>query len=149
MKAMREIPGAPLPVGPYSAAVSVGNLVFCAGQIGLDPVSGQLVPGGVEYEARRVMENLTVSLAASGSSWSQVAMTTIFLSDMAHAKIVNGIYRGYINEEGPPARQTLAVKALPLGAAVEISLIAERDSNMAFYSDDTDGYSDRRPSGVG
>ena len=124
MKALRDIPNAPKPVGPYSPAVMSGGLLFCAGQIALDPQTMQLVPGGVEAQTKQVMENLSAVLKAAGSDFSRVAMTTIFLTNIADGKVVNEIYGKYVSPDAPPARQTVAVKDLPLGALVEISLIA-------------------------
>ena len=124
MQVITSVPGAPKPVGAYSAAVKSGSFLFCAGQIGLDPEQGKLVSGGVEAEAKRVLENLKAVLEGSGSSFNKVVMTTIFLTDITNSKSVNEIYKGYVSAETPPARQTVAVKDLPLGAQVEISLIA-------------------------
>jgi 2-iminobutanoate/2-iminopropanoate deaminase len=125
MKAIREIPGAPQPVGPYSPAIKSGGFLFCAGQIGLDPNSMTIVEGGVEAQTKRVLENLKAVLAASSLTFSSVVMTTIFLTDIKDGKVVNEIYAQYVNPDSPPARQTVAVKELPLNALVEISVIAE------------------------
>jgi 2-iminobutanoate/2-iminopropanoate deaminase len=126
MKVIREALGAPKPVGPYSASVVVANgLVFCAGQLGLNPETGTLVAGGAPEQAVQALRNLTAVLEASGSSLEKAAMITIFLADIADAKAVNEVYSTFVDLTAPPARQTLAVKALPLGALVEISVIAE------------------------
>lgn len=125
MQVIQTVPGAPLPVGPYSPVVISGNIAYLAGQIGLDPEGGKLVEGGVEGQARQVLENLTKVLEAAGSSWDRVCMTTIFLSDISFGPVVNKMYESFLLGEVRPARQTVAVKDLPMGALVEISLIAE------------------------
>lgn len=124
MEVIQSVQGAPKPVGAYSAAVKSGDFVFCAGQIGLDPENGKLVEGGVETEAKRVLENLKAVLEGSGTTFNKVVMTTIFLTDISQSRLVNEIYKNYVSATFPPARQTVAVKDLPLGAQVEISLIA-------------------------
>ena len=113
---------APAAVGPYSQAVRVGNLVFTAGQIGIDPVLGQLRTG-IAAQTRQALTNLQAVLEAAGSSLNQVVKTTIFLQDMADFATVNHIY-GSSFTAAPPARSTVQVAALPLGALVEIEAIA-------------------------
>lgn len=113
---------APAAIGPYSQAVSTGALVFTAGQIGLNPATGKMAEG-VENQARQVMANLAAILAAAGSSLDQVVKTTIFLQDMADFAAVNAIY-GAAFSVTPPARSTVQVAGLPLGALVEIEAIA-------------------------
>lgn len=113
---------APAAIGPYSQAVSTGDLIFTAGQIGLNPATGKLAEG-VESQARQVMANLAAILAAAGSSLDQVIKTTIFLLDMADFAAVNAIY-GAAFSVTPPARSTIQVAGLPLGALVEIEAIA-------------------------
>lgn len=125
MQAITNIPNAPAPVGAYSPAIKSGNLVFCSGQIALDPKTNQMVSGGVEVEAKQVLKNLEAVLLAAGSSPKKVLMTTIFLANISDSKAVNALYSDFVNQEAPPARQTIAVKDLPLGAQVEISVIAE------------------------
>lgn len=126
MEIITNAPGVPAPIGPYSRAVKAGGLVFCSGQIALSETSTmQLVSEDVEGQTRQVLENLRALLVASGSSWEKVVMTTIFLTDIAHGKVVNELYGQYVSKDAPPARQTVAVKALPMGALVEISVIAE------------------------
>jgi 2-iminobutanoate/2-iminopropanoate deaminase len=120
----KTIEGAPAPIGPYSAAVKVGNLLFCAGQIALDPKTGTLVDGGVREQTEQVLKNLDAVLRGAGSSPEQIAMTTIFLTEMIHGKVVNELYAAFVDPDSPPARQTVAVKELPAGALVEISVIA-------------------------
>jgi len=113
---------APAAVGPYSQAVRVGNLVFTAGQLGIDPVLGQL-RSGISAQTRQALANLQAVLDAAGSSLRQVVKTTIFLQDMADFAIVNQVY-GSAFTDAPPARSTVAVKALPLGGLVEIEVVA-------------------------
>lgn len=125
MQAITNVPGAPAPVGAYSPAIKSGNLVFCSGQIALDPGTNQIVTGGVESEARQVLKNLEAVLVAAGSSPKKILMTTIFLANISDSKTVNALYSDFVNQDAPPARQTIAVKDLPLGAQVEISVIAE------------------------
>jgi 2-iminobutanoate/2-iminopropanoate deaminase len=114
---------APKAIGPYSQAVRAGDLLFASGQIGLDPATGELVPGGVEAEARRVLDNLAAVLEAGGASFGQVVRTTIFLTDLADFAVVNRVYGERFDTE-PPARATVQVAALPRGACVEIDCIA-------------------------
>ena len=124
MEFVKNVPGAPTPVGPYSPAVKANGFLFVAGQIALDPASGKLVSGGIQEQTRRVLENLKAVLASQGLSFRDVAMATIFLTDISQGKLVNEIYQEYLDSPAFPARQALAVKDLPLGALVEISLIA-------------------------
>lgn len=114
---------APAAIGPYSQAIVVGQLVYTSGQIGLDPGTGQLVPGGVAAEAERVLENLGHVLAAAGSSLARVVKTTIFLTEMTDFAAVNEVYGKYFTGV-TPARSTVAVKALPRGAVVEVEAVA-------------------------
>ena len=125
MEVINNAPNAPSPVGPYSQATVVGELVFTAGQIGIDSKTSKLVQG-IEAQTVQVLNNLNAVLEAAGSSLEQAALVTIFLSDLNYAPQVNEIYAQYVSRENPPARQTVAVKALPLNALVEISIIAER-----------------------
>ncbi len=114
---------APKAIGPYSPAVEYGSLVFTAGQIGIDPQRGELVPGGVEAETRQVMRNLSELLETAGTSLKKVLKTTVFLKDMAEFGRMNAVY-GEFFPNSPPARSTVQVAALPRGAAVEIECIA-------------------------
>lgn len=118
---------APAAVGPYSQAIRVGNLVFTAGQIGLDPATGALV-GDVEEQTRQVMSNLQAVLAAAGSNLRNIIKTTIFLADLADFQTVNAIYGSYFPQQ-PPARSTVQVAALPRGARIEIEAIALVDAH--------------------
>jgi len=113
---------APAAVGPYSQAVKIGNLVYTAGQIGIDPATGQMQEG-LEAQARQVMANLQAVLEAAGASFGTVVKTTIFITDMADFGVINGIYGAFFGDS-PPARSTVAVAQLPLGALVEIEAIA-------------------------
>jgi 2-iminobutanoate/2-iminopropanoate deaminase len=114
---------APKPVSAYSQAIKDGSLLFLAGQIPLDPVSGQLVTGDIGAETDRVIENMRAVLSAAGASLSDVVKTTVYLTSMADFAAFNQAYsRHFLNQ--PPARTTVAVAALPLGARVEIEAIA-------------------------
>ena len=115
--------GAPRPIGPYSQAVAAGELVFCAGQIGLDPATGRLVPGGLVAEATRAFENLAAVLAAAGLGLADVVKTTVYLIDLGEGAVLNEIYGRYFPAPHP-ARATVQVAALPAGARVEIEAIA-------------------------
>lgn len=120
---------APAPIGPYSQAIACGALVFCSGQIALDPATGQLAGGGdVEAETRVVLANLAAVLEAAGCRPADVVKTTIFLVDMADFGAVNGVYAETFGSGGEvaPARSTVAVAALPRGARVEIEAVAVR-----------------------
>jgi len=120
-----ETAGAPAPVGPYNQAVRVGNLLFCSGQIALDPASGEMVGGGdVEAETRQVLANLKAVLDAGGSSPEQVVRTTVFLADLADFARVNALYAEVFGGAVAPARACVQVAALPKGARVEIDAIA-------------------------
>ena len=115
---------APKAIGPYSQAIKAGNLLFCSGQIPLDPKSGEMLGAGdVREQARRVMHNLQAVLVAGGASLAGVVKTTIYLKDLADFGAVNEIYGAYFNE-APPARATVQVAGLPRGALVEIDAIA-------------------------
>ncbi len=114
---------APQAIGPYSQAVRHGNLIFCSGQIGLDPAIGQLVPGGVEAETRQVLLNLAAVLAAAGVTTDAVVRTTIYLVDLGDFTRVNEIYGAYFSEPYP-ARATVGVSELPRGARIEIDAVA-------------------------
>lgn len=117
--------GAPAAIGPYSQGIVAGDLVFCSGQVGLDPATGELVEGGVEAEAERALRNLSAVLDAAGATMADVVKTTVFLADIAAFPAVNAIYARFMPDP-PPARSTFAVGALPRGALVEIEAIARR-----------------------
>lgn len=110
-------------IGPYSQAVRAGDFLFLSGQFPFDPVSGELVAGGIESETERVMENIEAILAAAGLGLDSVVKTTIFLTDLASFGVVNGIY-GRRFPVAPPARTTVQVAALPRGAHVAIEVTA-------------------------
>ncbi len=114
---------APDAIGPYEQAIKANGFVYTAGQIGLEPGTGELVSGGLETQARRVLDNVTAVLEAAGSSWGQVVKTTIYLNDMADFAAVNAIYEGYLGS-ARPARTTVAVAGLPKGALVEVDVVA-------------------------
>jgi 2-iminobutanoate/2-iminopropanoate deaminase len=119
---------APAPVGPYNQAVRAAGLLFCSGQIALDPLSGEMVGGGdVEAETRQVLANLDAVLRAAGCTPAQVVRTTVFLTDLADFARVNGIYAEVFGEGVSPARACVQVAALPRGARVEIDCIAVVD----------------------
>ena len=114
---------APKAIGPYSAGIRAGNLVFTAGQLGIDPLTGNLVPGGVEAETRQALLNLQAILEAGGASLTSVVKTTVFLRDMADFTKMNSVY-GEFFTQNPPARSTIQVAALPKNGAVEIEAVA-------------------------
>ncbi|UCH60860.1 MAG: RidA family protein [Anaerolineales bacterium] len=114
---------APKALGPYSVANRAGNFIFCAGQLGLDPDTGNLVSGGVEAETNQALMNLTNVLEEAGSSMEKVVKTTVFLRDMDDFSKMNAVYAQYFAADFP-ARSTVQVAALPKNAAVEIELIA-------------------------
>lgn len=116
---------APAAVGPYSQGIVSGDLVFCSGQLGLDPATGTMVEGGVEAQADRAMRNLAAVLDAAGVSINDVVKTTIFLADIDDFAAVNAVYATFIPDP-PPARSTFAVGALPKGGLIEIEAIARR-----------------------
>ena len=120
-----EAPGA---IGPYSQAVRSGSLLFCSGQIPLDPKSGQIVPGDVAVQTRRVLDNIAAILKAEDLTFGNIVKTTIFLTNLGDFQTVNEVYGSYF-KQNPPARSTIQVAALPKGANVEIEVIAVADEN--------------------
>ena len=114
---------APGVVGPYSQAIVAGNMVFTAGQAGLDPMTMKLVEGGIEAQTQQVLMNLKNVLETAGSGMQYVVKTTVYLVDMNDFAAMNAVYARFF-PENPPARTTVAAAALPLGARVEIELIA-------------------------
>jgi 2-iminobutanoate/2-iminopropanoate deaminase len=125
MKKAVETHAAPSAIGAYSQAVVDGDLIFCSGQIGIDPSSGKMVEGGIEAETRRVLENLREVLTAAGLTLAHVVKTTVFLVSLADFETVNRIYGEHF-EAAYPARSTVQVSALPRHARVEIEAIARR-----------------------
>jgi 2-iminobutanoate/2-iminopropanoate deaminase len=128
MKKIISTTEAPAAVGPYSQAVRVGSTVYCAGQIPLDPKSGQIVPGDIAAQTRRVLENIAAVLRAESLGFENIVKTTIFLTNLSDFQTVNEIYGSYFKKE-PPARSTVQVPALPKGANVEIEVIAVANGN--------------------
>ena len=118
-------PGAPAAIGPYSQAIRSADLVFCSGQLGLDPATGELVEGDTAAQAERALRNLGSVLDAAGCSFGDVAKVTVFLTDLADFAPMNAVYQRFMGDP-PPARSTVEVAALPKGARVEIEAIAVR-----------------------
>lgn len=114
---------APKAIGPYSQAIKVGNFVYSAGQIPIDPKTGDFVDGGIAAQTRQVLENLQAVLAAAGSSFDQVVKATVFLKNIGDFAVMNEVYAEYLGG-AKPARSTVAVAELPRGALVEIDLVA-------------------------
>ena len=115
---------APQAIGPYSQGIVASGFLFTAGQIAIDPATGQVVPGDVKAQTERVLTNLAAVLAASGCSWRHVVKTTVYLQDMNDFPAVNDVY-GSVLGDARPARSTVQVSALPRGVLVEIDAIAE------------------------
>ena len=115
--------GAPRAVGPYVHAVRAGDLLYTSGQVGLDPATGRLVPGGIEAETRRALDNLDAILRAAGTGREHVIKASVFLIDMDDFAAMNVVYASFFGEVRP-ARTTVAVSRLPVGARVEIDLVA-------------------------
>jgi 2-iminobutanoate/2-iminopropanoate deaminase len=126
MKKIISTSDAPGAIGPYSQAVRSGSLLFCSGQIPLDPKSGQIVPGDIAAQTRRVLDNIAAVLRAENLTFGNVVKTTIFLTNLGDFQTVNEIYGSYF-KQNPPARSTVQVAALPKGASVEIEVIAMVD----------------------
>lgn len=114
---------APKPIGPYSVAVKVGNLIFTSGQLGLSPESGNLVDGGIQEQTRQVMENIKNILEENGASMDSIVKTTVFLKNISDFVAFNEVYGGFYKND-PPARSTIQVAALPKDGLVEIEIIA-------------------------
>ncbi len=123
MKKIIKTPKAAQPVGPYNQAVKVGNILYVSGQIPLDPITGELVKGGVPEQTRMVMQNLGAILEAAGMNFSNVIKCSIFITDMKEFPKLNEVYAEYFQDD-PPARETIQVGALPKFVDVEISCIA-------------------------
>ena len=130
MKKIVSTTEAPAAVGPYSQAVRVGQFLFTAGQIPLDPKTGVIVSEDISEQARRVLDNLTAVLQAENLTFDHIIKTTIFLTSMDDFQAVNEVYATYFSAQ-PPARSTVAVSALPKGARVEIECIAVSDQRPA------------------
>lgn len=130
MKKIVSTTEAPAAVGPYSQAVRVGQLVFTAGQIPLDPKSGQIVSDDIAEQTRQVLNNLTAVLKSENLTFDHIVKTTVFMTDLGQFQTMNEIYAGYFTNL-PPARSTVQVSALPKGARVEIECIAVSDQKPA------------------
>lgn len=117
---------APKAIGPYSQAIKANGMVFCSGQIALDPATGEMAARGIEAETERILENLKAVLAAAGSSLERVARADVFLADMTDFAAMNEVYARYFGDLSP-ARATVAVAALPKNACVEIAVTALTD----------------------
>jgi 2-iminobutanoate/2-iminopropanoate deaminase len=127
MKELITAAGAAKAIGPYSPAVKIGNMLFLSGSIPLDPVSGQLVEGGIKEQTTRVMENIKALLAAAGAGFDHVARTTVFMVDLGEFAAMNEIYSSYFTAPYP-ARSTVQVVKLPRDVRVEIDVIAVLNS---------------------
>ena len=123
MKELITAAGAAKAIGPYSPALKIGNLLFLSGSIPLDPVSGQLVEGGIKEQTTRVMENIKALLAAAGADFNNIARTTVFMVDLGEFAAMNEIYSSYFTAPYP-ARSTVQVVKLPRDVRVEIDVIA-------------------------
>lgn len=126
MSDVREVRSAqaPQPIGPYSQAVVHGGLVYCSGQVPLDPATGKLVEGDIETQTERVLANLRAVLAAAGASLASVLRTTVYLQSLDDFTRMNAVYARHFTGMPKPARSTVQVAKLPLGAALEIDVIA-------------------------
>jgi len=140
MKKIVSTNGAPAAIGPYSQAIRSGGMLFSAGQIALDPRTGQLIGDDIAAQTRRVLENLSAILRAEHLNFEHVVKTTIFLTDMNDFQSVNEIYGTYFRQN-PPARSTIGVASLPKGAKIEIDMIAMagEDSDGGKIVGDTSG----------
>jgi len=116
------------PVGPYSQAIKAGGFVFVAGEKGMDPVTKQIVPGGIEAETRQTLENIKTILEEAGSSIDLVVSTFVFMTDLNDFQKMNAIYAEYFKTK-PPGRTTVEVKSIPAGAHIEITVIAIASKN--------------------
>ena len=114
---------APKAIGPYSQAIKVGEFVYTAGQIAIDPATGEIVGGGIEAQTRRVLQNLTEVLKAAGASMDKVIKTTVFMTNLADFNKMNAVYAEFFPKD-PPARSTVQVAALPKMGVVEIEVVA-------------------------
>lgn len=114
---------APAAIGPYSQAIKINNFLFASGQLGIDPSTGNFVPGGIKEQSIQVFKNILSILEESGLTLKNVVKTTVFLADMADFAVMNEVYSSYF-EEPYPARSAVAVKTLPKNGLVEIEIIA-------------------------
>jgi 2-iminobutanoate/2-iminopropanoate deaminase len=125
VRTVLSAPGAPAPVGPYSVAVATDSLVFCAAQAGIDPTTGRLADGGTGPQTQRALANLAAVLAADGLTFDDVVKVNLYLLDMDDWATVNEIYGSAMGPK-PPARTTIGVASLPIGARIEIEMVATR-----------------------
>ena len=130
MKKIISTTEAPAAIGPYSQAVRAGSLVFCAGQVPLDPKTGQIVSEDIAEQTKRVLDSVTAILKAEGLNMSNVVKTTVFLADFGDFQKMNEVYATYF-QDSPPARSTVGVSTLPKNARVEIEAIAFDDGNAS------------------
>jgi 2-iminobutanoate/2-iminopropanoate deaminase len=114
---------AALPIGPYSQGIQVGNLIFVAGEKGIDPQTGRIVPGGIQAETRQTLENIQAILAEAGATLDNAVASTVHMVDLAEFAEMNAVYAQYFLQD-PPGRTTVQVNALPAGARIEITVIA-------------------------
>ena len=124
MKKIIETDKAPAPIGPYSQAVLVDNVLYTSGQIAIDPKTGALVVDNIKEETKQVMENMKMVLEAAELTFNNVVKTSIFIADMNDFSAINEIYGSYVGTENAPARETVQVARLPKDVNVEISMIA-------------------------
>ena len=124
MKKIIFTKNAPTPIGPYSQAVLLGNILYTSGQIPIDPVTGELKTNSIKEETQLVMENLKAVLHEAGMNFTHVVKSSIFISDMDNFAKINEVYASYFDEENAPARETVEVSRLPKSVNVEISMIA-------------------------
>jgi 2-iminobutanoate/2-iminopropanoate deaminase len=129
-----QAPGA---IGPYVQAVRVGELIYTAGQGGLDPTTGEMVEGGVEAQAEQAMKNLSAVLTAAGSDFEHAVKTNIYLRYIKDFEVVNSVYASFF-ENTPPARSTIAAAALPMAALVEIEMVAVAIESEAEEAEETE-----------
>ena len=118
--------GAPASIGPYSQAVKVGNTLYLAGQIGIDPATGKLVEGGIEPQTHQVLRNIGAVLNAAGLTFDHVVQAQVYLADLDHYQAMNAVYETYLGDE-PPARAVVEVSRIPRDALVEIMAVAVLD----------------------
>jgi 2-iminobutanoate/2-iminopropanoate deaminase len=130
MKKIISTTGAPAAIGPYSQAVRAGSFIFCAGQVPLDPKTGQIVSEDIAEQTRRVLDSVTAILKAEGLTVANVVKTTVFLADFEDFQKMNEVYATYFTGN-PPARSTVGVSTLPKNARIEIEAIAFDDSNAS------------------
>lgn len=123
MKKVIVAPGAAAPIGPYSQAIVANGMVFVAGEKGLDPATGQIVPGGIVPETRQTLDNIKGILEAAGSSLDKAVASTVHMTDLAEFEAMNAVYAEYFKVD-PPGRTTVEVQALPGGAHIEITVTA-------------------------